>query len=183
MELEKSDVSLMGRIDRVMKYLKYVLMISIVASLTAIRLRRFSPAEILRTANCIPTFRSARNRLVGHDKQAKDLPATGSGVVPARALGPAEIARTDSDRSDGSVEEYRETLKDTDNQGSGYGDVFDSNGHLLWRFAVLEHGNSQWTILKYFSEPISKRRNFEPAQTPQLTIDSDARTDSARSIR
>lgn len=180
MELEKSDVSLMGRIDRVMKYLKYVLMISIVASLIGTRLRRFSPAEILRTANCIPTFRSARNRLVGHDKRAKDLPATGSGVAP---LGPAEIARTDSDRSDGGVEEYRETPKDTDNQGSGYGDVFDSNGHLLWRFAVLEHGNSQWTILKYFSEPISKRRTFEPAQTSQLKIDSDVRTHSARSIR
>ena len=147
-----------------MKYLKYVLMIPIVL-LIGVRRGRFSVAEIFSTANCIPTFRSARNRLVERDKPAKDLPPRPYSAAPA----PAEIVRTDSNVSDGSVEEFRETPEETDNQGSGYGDVFDSNGHLLWRFAVLEHGKSQWTILKYFSEPISKRRNFEPGQTPQTT--------------
>ena len=164
MGLEMSDVSPVGRIDSAMK-LKYLLMIPIVAALIDIRFRRFSAAEILSTANCIPTFRFARKRLVERDKSAKDVPARAYGAARA----PAEIARTDSDVSEGSVEEFRESPQDTDNQGSGYGDVFDSNGHLLWRFAVLEHGKSQWTILKYFSEPISKRRNFERGQAPQTT--------------
>ena len=166
-----------------MKYLKCVLMVPIFALLIGVRRGRFSAAEILSTANCNLTFRSVRNRLVERSKASKDFPAKDYSAAPARALDPAEIARTDSGLSDGSVEEFRESPEETDNQGSGYGDVFDSNGHLLWRFAVLEHGNSQWTILKYFSERISKRRNFESAQTPQLKVDSDVRTQGQRSIR
>lgn len=152
--------------ERVMKNLKYVLMISIGAFLVSIRAGWCSPTGVLRAANCISAFRSAHSRLVGPDKPAKDLPAK-VGAAPAPTLAPAEMARDQSDLYGGSVEEYRGSPEGTADQGSGYGDVFDSNGHLLWRFAVLEHGNSQWTILRYFSEPTSKRRNFEPERTPQ----------------
>jgi hypothetical protein len=150
-----------------MKEFKYVLMISIVAFLIGIRSGRFSATEILRAANCIPAFRSARSGLVGHDRPVKDLPAAESNAPLARALAPAEIARDNRDLSEGSVEEYRGDPEGSANQGGGYGDVYDSNGHLLWRFAVLEHDNSQWTILKYSAEPTSKRRDFEPGQNPQ----------------
>jgi hypothetical protein len=149
-----------------MKNLKYVLMISIGVFLVSIRAGWCSPTGILRAANCISALHSARNRLVGPDKPAKDLPAK-VGAAPAPALAPAEMARDHSDLYGSSVEEYRGSPEGTADQGSGYGDVFDSNGHLLWRFAVLEHGNSQWTILRYSSEPTSKRRNFEPERTPQ----------------
>lgn len=63
-----------------------------------------------------------------------------------------------SDLSDGIVEQYDGGAGGPD-QGSGYGDVYDRNGHLLWRFAAVERGDSKWTILKYYSQRELERRN------------------------
>ena len=71
-----------------------------------------------------------------------------------------------SDLSDGSVEEY--AGDGSDGQGSGYGDVYDQKGHLLWRFAVLEGDNSKWAIFKYFSHRGQELRNSKsPDSAPE----------------
>jgi hypothetical protein len=75
-----------------------------------------------------------------------------------------------SDLSDGSVEEYAGDSDNSGGQGSGYGDVYDQKGHLLWRFAVLEGGNSKWTIFKYFSrrEPQQENSKSGSDSAPEL---------------
>lgn len=68
-----------------------------------------------------------------------------------------------SDLSNGSVEEYAGDGDGPGGQGSGYGDVYDQNGHLLWRFAVLEGDKSKWTIFKYFPHSGQEPRDSKSA--------------------
>jgi hypothetical protein len=150
-----------------MKDFKYILMISIVGLLIGARPNRFTVREIPQAANRILAFGSARNGLIGCAKPAQDLPPTESRAAPAWDFAPGKIVRANDDLSDGSVEEYAGEPEGAASQGSGYANVFDPDGHLLWRFAVLEHDNSQWTILKYSSKRTSKRRTFEARRTPQ----------------
>ena len=145
-----------------MKDFKYTLMIAMVAFLIGARADRFGMAEMLRAVDSGPTFRFARSGLIGSDKPAHGLPPTDSGAAPARTSAP-EIRDADG-LSRGSVEEYSGEPGGETTQGSGYADVFDSDGHLLWRFATVQQDNSKWTILKYFSDRESKRRNDEAAQ-------------------
>jgi hypothetical protein len=151
-----------------MKDFKYAVMIPIVAFLMGATSKPFGATGILQAVNRVPAFFSAHRGLIGRDERAGVVPQTGSiAGSPAPAVGADGIAGPGDDLSAGRVEEYAREPEGSANQGRGYGDVFDSNGHLLWRFAVIEHDKAQWTILKYFSEPTSKRRNFEPGQTPQ----------------
>ena len=70
------------------------------------------------------------------------------------------------DLSDGSFEEYEGHVDGPGGQGSGYGDVYDEHGHLLWRFAVLQRSDSKWTIFKYFSQREQERRDLKAGQDP-----------------
>lgn len=94
------------------------------------------------------------------------------GAVQIRPTAPAPTRAGDvvstTDLSDGSVEEYSGDGDGPGGQGSGYGDVYDQNGHLLWRFAVLEGGDSKWTIFKYFSHRGQELRNSKsPDSAPE----------------
>jgi hypothetical protein len=149
-----------------MKDFKYTLMISIAAFLMGARPDRFGATVILPAANRAMASSSAANGPIGSDKTVHGLPATDSRAVHARTFKPHEIARADDELSNGTVEEYAGAPGDDATQGSGYADVFDSNGHLLWRFATVQHDDSKWTILKYFSDR-AKRTNLETGQAPQ----------------
>jgi hypothetical protein len=150
-----------------MKGFKYALLISNVAFLMGTAFTPFGTTGILQAMNRIPTLLSTHRDLISRDKPARDLPPTGSTASAAPAFAADGVARSDEDLSNGSVEEYAGAPNGAANQGGGYADVFDSDGHLLWRFAVLERGNSQWTILKYFSESTPELRNSKAGRTSQ----------------
>jgi hypothetical protein len=141
-----------------MKDFKYTLLIAIVAFLIGARPDRFGTTELFRAANRLPAL--------GSHKPQTLAPAQSS-AAPAPSSAQQEIARAADELSTGSVEEYAAEPGGA-NQGGGYGDVFDSDGHLIWRFAVFGHDNSHWTILRYFAEGTAKRTNLEAAGTPQV---------------
>jgi hypothetical protein len=150
----------------VMKGIKYTLMSSIVAFLMGASSSPFDTTGILRALNRIPALLADHRELIGRDNPARVLPQTASAASLAPAVAADRVTRSGDELFGGKLKEDAER-DDVTNQGSGYGDVFDSDGHLLWRFAVLERGNSQWTILKYFSESTPELRNSKAGRTSQ----------------
>jgi hypothetical protein len=146
-----------------MKSIKYTLMISIVAFLMGASSSLFGATEILRALNRIPGVLSAHREPIGRDNPAQVLPPAASTASLAPVVAADRVTRSGDKLFSENADEAPER-DDVTNQGSGYGDVFDSDGHLLWRFAALERQNSQWTILRYFSEPESARRDIEPGR-------------------
>ena len=106
----------------------------------------FDAKEILLAIKRIPASRSRRSDLTVSDKPTQPNSPAGADAPPQPAH---REAQSGGGLSEGSVEEYAGSPDDEANQGGGYGDVYDSHGHLLWRFAAVERGNSRWTILRY----------------------------------
>jgi hypothetical protein len=149
-----------------MKSIKYTLMIPMVAFLMGASSSLFGATGILRALNRIPGFLSAHSEINGRDNPARVLPPAASTTSLAPAVAADRVTRSSDKLFGGNVEEFAAEPDGETSQGSGYGDVFDSDGHLLWRFAALERNDSQWTILRYFSERESARKNFVAAREP-----------------
>ena len=149
-----------------MKRPQSVVLFSVVAFLIGAASNSPAVTQIFGGGRRIGAVSSPDAVQIGPGRTARALHVADANATAAPTHVGDGVTTGDRDLSGGSIEEYAGDAEEPGGQGSGYGDVYDQNGHLLWRFAVLERSNSNWTIFKYFSHRKPEQKNSKTGQDP-----------------